>query len=100
MMMDLEEIVFNFENAEDSPAFHVFRQGYVGRESGYNESGVTGGAKLQEHTQQTTHTTTCNCLFTSRGKKETWNCLLTCHCLKPLPNPLNLQPINSGCTTH
>ena len=33
MMMDLEEIVFNFENAEDLPAFHVFRQGYVGRES-------------------------------------------------------------------
>ena len=39
MMMDLEEIVFNFENAEDSPAFHVFRQGYVGRESGYQRGG-------------------------------------------------------------
>ena len=39
MMMNLEEIVFNFENAEDSPAFHVFHQGYVGRESGYQRGG-------------------------------------------------------------
>ena len=64
-----------------------------------NESGVTGGANYwNTHNKQ--HTTTCNCLFTSCGKKRTWNCLLTHHCLKPLPNPLNSQPINSGRTTH
>ena len=34
------------------------------------------------------------------ARKGTQNCLLTHHCLKPLPNPLNSQPINSGRTTH